>query len=447
MDKGLRAASVTTTATESEFNVISEPQSRQVSCDEDVINQLAETDSRQGSADLSSDNNEKAFRPIGLSSSEEDICNVSDSDHCAPRRRQVSVAADVNYANYAFSPETSWEPENINWDVTTPRQSKAPRPLPFQAVVPHIPLCSLGITEHFQVKTTLNDGSMSTVVQAVSKKTDQKVAIKIVNWDEAHEVHLAALLDHPHIVKAESVYFDELDYHLVMELGRGDLSLLIAANKIPGKNSRYNCPKSVEVLACLKQLMSAVTYLHSHGIAHRNITPENCLLFQLSGGRQRVKLTDFGVACRYQPGEMLTGEVCAPSFAAPETFEGRYDNRCDIWSAGAVCHKLAIGRHVFEIMETALKYDADKCLKALKAKSLNEDVMFDGKSWRFHDSSLVEVFSRILIKDPKMRSTRDVDWRAAYVACQASATPTTSGKSFDRKEEAAEPPHCCAMWW
>jgi len=79
----------------------------------------------------------------------------------------------------------------------------------------------------------------------------------------------------------------------------------------------------------------------------------------------RVKLTDFGFSCFFQPGEGQTQVLGSPLYMAPEIIESRnpYDQKVDLWSLGVVTFILLSGRPPFkgrgrdEIFETIQSTD------------------------------------------------------------------------------------------
>jgi serine/threonine-protein kinase Chk1 len=102
------------------------------------------------------------------------------------------------------------------------------------------------------------------------------------------------------------------------------------------------------------QLISAVSFMHSKGIAHRDIKPENVLL----SDEGDLKLADFGLAALFRKGDQvrLCNTVCgSPPYIAPEIVSGRRSRRtdildvgyeaniCDIWSCGVVLFVLLVG--------------------------------------------------------------------------------------------------------
>ena len=97
----------------------------------------------------------------------------------------------------------------------------------------------------------------------------------------------------------------------------------------------------------IKQLLLALSYMHSQNIAHRDIKPENILLAPEESsepGKLNVKLTDFGFACFYSPERGLKQVLGSPLYMAPEIVrEEKYDKGVDIWSVGVIAHIVLSG--------------------------------------------------------------------------------------------------------
>ena len=85
--------------------------------------------------------------------------------------------------------------------------------------------------------------------------------------------------------------------------------------------------EQVQLIAC--QLVSALHYLHSHRILHRDMKPQNILLCK----DNRVKLCDFGFARAMSTETLvLTSIKGTPLYMSPELVEDRpYDHNSDLW--------------------------------------------------------------------------------------------------------------------
>ena len=94
------------------------------------------------------------------------------------------------------------------------------------------------------------------------------------------------------------------------------------------------------------QLFRSLAYIHSQGICHRDIKPQNLLLDPESG---ILKLCDFGSAKHLVRGEPNVSYICSRYYRAPELIFGAtdYTTNIDVWSAGCVFAELMLGQPIF----------------------------------------------------------------------------------------------------
>ncbi|KUI72976.1 Serine/threonine-protein kinase HAL4/SAT4 [Cytospora mali] len=179
------------------------------------------------------------------------------------------------------------------------------------------------------------------------------------------EFSLAKSLHHPNVVEAVRLCIDHSKWCHVMEYcAGGDLHTLVKKHKYLKSEEREG-----DRLCLFKQLIQGLNYLHSNGIAHRDIKLENLLLTKDS----KLKITDFGVsevftgihpAARESGGEcgrqMGKVRLCKPGICgsqpwmAPEVLakEKEYDPRkLDVWSAGLVMIALMCGGMLWDKAE------------------------------------------------------------------------------------------------
>jgi len=102
----------------------------------------------------------------------------------------------------------------------------------------------------------------------------------------------------------------------------------------------------IHVKLYIFQLCRALGYIHSLGICHRDIKPQNLLLDPNSGV---LKLCDFGSAKILVKGETNVSYICSRYYRAPELIFGatNYTTAIDIWSMGCVFAELLMGQPLF----------------------------------------------------------------------------------------------------
>ncbi|OXU27515.1 hypothetical protein TSAR_010879 [Trichomalopsis sarcophagae] len=187
----------------------------------------------------------------------------------------------------------------------------------------------------------LGDGSFSVCRRCRHRQTGQEFAVKILSRRvdcEQETSILRSCQGHPNIVKLIEVHQDKAHNYIVMELLSGG-ELLSRSRNAPFTE------KQASVI--MRQLGSALRFMHSRSILHRDIKPEN-LVFAHSGPDAPIKLVDFGFACWNHPCEPLHTPCFTLPYAAPEVLANEdYDESCDIWSLGAVLYSMLSGRPPF----------------------------------------------------------------------------------------------------
>ncbi|KAH0788427.1 CAMK family protein kinase [Histomonas meleagridis] len=186
----------------------------------------------------------------------------------------------------------------------------------------------------------LNSGTFGGVWECKSITTGELVACKIVDIENCKnpeflshfkkELIIHSQIRHPSITQLLDVIVDKENIYIFIELcDGGDLNdAVMSAGGLPENQARHY----------FKQIMSAISYIHQLGIAHRDIKLENILV--TSNGH--AKLTDFGLCKQQNPGSLLLTTCGTLVYAAPEIIkEEPYDGmKADIWSAGIVLYAM-----------------------------------------------------------------------------------------------------------
>ena len=204
-----------------------------------------------------------------------------------------------------------------------------------------------GLAGSYRIERHLGEGGMASVYLREDLKHDRKVALKLLKPELSavlggdrfvQEIKTTAALQHPHILP-------------LFDSGVADGFLFYVMPFIDGETLRDKLNRETQLgieesLRIAKELLDGLQYAHEHGIVHRDVKPENILLF---GGHAMI--ADFGIALAVSAaagGRMTeTGlSLGTPHYMSPEqaTAEKEITARSDVYSVASVLYEMLAGQ-------------------------------------------------------------------------------------------------------
>lgn len=151
---------------------------------------------------------------------------------------------------------------------------------------------------------------------------------------------LAATGGHPNVVQLYDHVMEDDTMFLVMEYcAGGDLYSQIQ------KSTTDCCLNERDVLQIMVQVLRGVHFMHSHGIAHRDLSLENVLL----GQDGTCKIADFGLstdATTISRDCVGKDNYMAPEVVAREAYD---PSKADVWSLGIMWFMMLTGSPLLPI--------------------------------------------------------------------------------------------------
>ncbi|XP_073833081.1 ribosomal protein S6 kinase II [Musca autumnalis] len=255
----------------------------------------------------------------------------------------------------------------------------------------------------YNVLQELGRGTFSVCRLCEHKASKKHFAVKIIEkaaymanssssdcWEEV-EIMLR-YGNHPNIVTLFSVYEDSSSAYLVMELLKGGelLDRILAVGQM--------CES--EASAVLRTMVSAVAYLHEHGVVHRDLKPSNMIYASMKQTPETLKLCDLGFAKQLRADNGLLMTPCyTANFVAPEVLKRQgYDLACDIWSLGVLLYIMLSGRTPFA---STPNDSPGVILKRIGSGHID----FSSARWSTISSSVKELLGQMLHIVPENRPT------------------------------------------
>jgi serine/threonine protein kinase len=213
----------------------------------------------------------------------------------------------------------------------------------------------------YQILDRLGIGGMGEIFKVRHIHLNELRVIKIMRPNVAqddqglqrflHEARTSTMIKHKNLAMLyDFAQLDDGSYYMVWEFIDGT-----NIQKWIGKNGAMPARLTIEIAI---QALNGLDHLHSMGLIHRDVSPENIMLSQDHHGKLLVKVIDFGIAKSLAEGEQGQGLTQTGMFlgklkyASPEQAgflkEGEHlDPRSDLYSFGIVMYEMLAGRTPF----------------------------------------------------------------------------------------------------
>eukprot|EP00731_Ephydatia_muelleri_P018042 Em0011g82a len=269
----------------------------------------------------------------------------------------------------------------------------------------------------------LGKGAQSSVFECCKKSSKTNYAVKVVHKSTEdirvkvlREVEiLYACKDRSNVLHLFEFFEDADKFYLVVSKMSGGALLRHIERRERFTEREASC--------VVKEVADALAFLHDHGIAHRDLKPDN-ILCKFEHQVTPVCICDFDLASMTPsavhtptttPTPVLLTPVGSAEYMAPEvvgTFTGdafSYDRKCDLWSLGVILYMMLCGKTPFHAHcgLSRCGWDAGEscteCLEILQTKIQEGLYEFPDKDWGGVSSDAKDLVSRLLVRNSRDR--------------------------------------------
>ncbi len=248
------------------------------------------------------------------------------------------------------------------------------------------------LNNRFQLQEMVGSGGMGVVYRGIDRKTQQEVAIKLLNYEmsDVPEAKLALEREarkeqqcqHPNLIKTFGFYQEVDAGYKVMEYLKGN-SLKRVMQEFKLHRVTVKGKVLQEILQIIRQMLMGLSEMHGRGLVHSDIKPSNVII--LPSGQ--VKLFDFGIVRSvHNPAVARTTQTPAneasifdpttvaaftPVYASFEMLTGLSPSQSDdVYAVGCILFELLSGVHPYHRVSATEAVENNmtcQCPKGLKS--------------------------------------------------------------------------------
>ena len=255
-------------------------------------------------------------------------------------------------------------------------------------------------SDYYELKEVIGKGKFGVVNLGIHKKTQQQVAVKIINKDSIKttedkelvriEIGILKLCHHPNVVRLLD-HLENEDYIFIVTeyIEGGTLGQYF-------KKRNFNFSER-QASSIMSQIANGVKYLHKYGIVHRDLKPDNIMITQ-QNDFGIIKIMDFGLSKIVSTQEKMVDGYGTLSYVAPEVLlRTPYNKEVDIWSMGVILYYMLCGHLPFKGNKEVV----------IAEKIVNDDLEFDEDEWEVRSKRVRDLITSCLKKEPEERITID----------------------------------------
>jgi len=253
----------------------------------------------------------------------------------------------------------------------------------------------------YRIDGFLKRGGMGSVYRGTHVLLNKPVAIKLIRPELVgshdiverflREARAAAKLSHPNIVTVHDLGQEpDGTLYIAMEIVDGQSLKDLIVSQGPWDPAR--------ALRFCRGVASALSVAHRNGVIHRDLKPQNIMVYRDSEGNESPKLLDFGIAKTLEPDSPAltsTGMVLGtPHYMSSEQAKGMpADQRSDIYALGVILYEMLVGKVPFD----------DKSIPSILVKHLTEPPRPPSSLRGDIPREVETLVLRCLEKDPEKR--------------------------------------------